>query len=94
MFSDSFHIIVLPDKTGSIASVFAVSTAPKDKAVDTTKMSKNKKKKLKKKMKKQQELLDKQMQQIEEVKAENCTQDQDGGEEMVCCYKSSFLGRP
>lgn len=61
----------------------AVSTAPKDKAVDTSKMSKNKKKKLKKKMKKQQELLDKQMQQIEEVKAENCTQDQDGGEEMA-----------
>ena len=50
--------------------MFAVSTAPKEKPVDTTKMSKNKKKKLKKKAKKQQQLLDLQMQQIEEVESE------------------------
>ncbi|XP_013384129.1 SRSF protein kinase 3 isoform X2 [Lingula anatina] len=45
----------------------AVSTAPKEKPPDPSKMSKNKKKKLKKKMKRQQELLEKQMQQLEEL---------------------------
>ncbi|KAK3103482.1 hypothetical protein FSP39_019567 [Pinctada imbricata] len=45
----------------------AVSTAPKEKPPDPTKMSKNKKKKLKKKAKKQQQLLEMQMQQIEEL---------------------------
>lgn len=47
--------------------LFTVSTAPKERAADPTKMSKNKKKKMKKKMKKQQALLEMQMQQIEEV---------------------------
>lgn len=44
-----------------------MSTAPKERAPDPSKMSKNKKKKMKKKMKKQQALLEMQMQQIEEV---------------------------
>ncbi|XP_041350045.1 SRSF protein kinase 3-like [Gigantopelta aegis] len=44
----------------------AVSTAPKEKPPDPSKMSKNKKKKLKKKMKKQQQLLEIQMRQINE----------------------------
>ena len=55
----------------------SVSTAPKEKPVDTTKMSKNKKKKLKKKAKKQQQLLDLQMQQIEEVENEKVGGDVD-----------------
>lgn len=46
-----------------------MSTAPKEKPVDSAKMSKNKKKKLKKKAKKQQQLMDLQMQQIEEVES-------------------------
>ena len=45
---------------------FTVSTAPKEKPPDPSKMSKNKKKKLKKKMKKQQQLLEIQMRQINE----------------------------
>ncbi|ELU03110.1 hypothetical protein CAPTEDRAFT_173738 [Capitella teleta] len=45
----------------------AVSTAPKEKAAPTGKLSKNKRKRLRQKMKRQQVLLDKQMQQIEEV---------------------------
>ncbi|XP_076447214.1 SRSF protein kinase 3-like isoform X2 [Babylonia areolata] len=44
----------------------AVSTAPKEKAVEA-KMSKNKKKKLKKKKKRQQQLIEMQMQQLEEI---------------------------
>ena len=47
-----------------------VSTAPKDRPVDTTKMSKNKKKKMKKKEKKKQQLMDLQMQQIVEADVE------------------------
>ncbi|XP_048738561.2 SRSF protein kinase 3-like isoform X2 [Ostrea edulis] len=54
-------------KLGSKLPGSAVSTAPKERAADPTKMSKNKKKKMKKKMKKQQALLEMQMQQIEEV---------------------------
>ncbi|KAL5013190.1 hypothetical protein ScPMuIL_007460 [Solemya velum] len=45
----------------------AVSTAPKERPSDPSKMSKNKKKKLKKKMKKQQQLLDLQLQQLQEI---------------------------
>ncbi|KAH3819608.1 hypothetical protein DPMN_121347 [Dreissena polymorpha] len=48
----------------------AVSTAPKERPNESSKMSKNKKKKLKKKAKKQQQLMDLQMQQISEVEME------------------------
>ncbi|XP_064604565.1 SRSF protein kinase 3-like isoform X2 [Liolophura sinensis] len=44
----------------------AVSTAPKEKGLDPSKMSKNKKKKLKKKIKRQQQLLEMQLQQMQE----------------------------
>jgi len=45
-----------------------VSTAPKElQSASTTNMSKNKKKKLKKKAKKKAELLEKQLQQLEEL---------------------------
>lgn len=54
-------------KLGAKLPGSAVSTAPKERAPDPSKMSKNKKKKMKKKMKKQQALLEMQMQQIEEV---------------------------
>lgn len=62
----------------------AVSTAPKEKAVDA-KMSKNKKKKMKKKKKRQQQLIEMQMQQLEELDREK---DGDGekvleGQEML-----------
>lgn len=53
--------------------IVTVSTAPKEKPVDASKMSKNKKKKLKKKAKKQQQLMDLQMQQITEVENEKVT---------------------
>ena len=47
---------------------FSVSTAPKElQSASTTNMSKNKKKKLKKKAKKKAELLEKQLQQLEEL---------------------------
>nr|XP_023422540.1 SRSF protein kinase 1 [Cavia porcellus] len=48
---------------------FSVSTAPQPKPAD--KMSKNKKKKLKKKQKRQAELLEKRMQEIEEMEKES-----------------------
>lgn len=48
----------------------AVSTAPKERPVESAKMSKNKKKKLKKKAKRQQQLMEIQMQQIQEVEVE------------------------
>lgn len=57
--------------------IITVSTAPKEKPVDASKMSKNKKKKLKKKAKKQQQLMDLQMQQITEVENEKVTQKTD-----------------
>ncbi|XP_061178750.1 SRSF protein kinase 3-like isoform X3 [Saccostrea echinata] len=57
-------------KLGAKLPGSAVSTAPKERAPDLGKMSKNKKKKMKKKMKKQQALLEMQMQQIEEVTAQ------------------------
>ncbi|KAI1230948.1 hypothetical protein IHE44_0008383 [Lamprotornis superbus] len=58
----------------------AVSTAPQPKPAD--KMSKNKKKKLKKKQKRQAELLEKRMQEIEEMEKEaNPGQTQPGEEE-------------
>lgn len=57
---------VTVDKSSFLSTV---STAPKEKPIDSTKMSKNKKKKLKKKAKKQQQLMDLQMQQIEEVES-------------------------
>lgn len=56
----------------------AVSTAPKEKAVEA-KMSKNKKKKLKKKKKRQQQLIEMQMQQLEELDKEKGTEE--GGED-------------
>ncbi|CAG5120632.1 unnamed protein product [Candidula unifasciata] len=48
----------------------AVSTAPKEKPQDLSKMSKNKKKKIKKKQKKQEQLLQIQLQQLEELDRE------------------------
>ncbi|XP_005103669.1 SRSF protein kinase 3 isoform X2 [Aplysia californica] len=48
----------------------AVSTAPKEKPPDMSKMSKNKKKKMKKKQKKQEQLIQMQMQQLEELDRE------------------------
>jgi len=48
----------------------AVSTAPKEKPQDLTKMSRNKKKKMKKKQKKQDALIQKQMEQLEELDRE------------------------
>ncbi|CAH1782643.1 unnamed protein product [Owenia fusiformis] len=57
-------------KLGTKMPGSAMSTAPKEKPADPTKMSKNKKKKLKKKQKKQAELLEKQQQQLEECERE------------------------
>ncbi|GFR75701.1 SRSF protein kinase 1 [Elysia marginata] len=48
----------------------AVSTAPKEKPQDFSKMSKNKKKKMKKKQKKQEQLIQIQLQQLEELDRE------------------------
>uniref|UniRef100_A0A0B7B2N2 non-specific serine/threonine protein kinase n=1 Tax=Arion vulgaris TaxID=1028688 RepID=A0A0B7B2N2_9EUPU len=48
----------------------AVSTAPKEKPQDLSKMSKNKKKKMKKKQKKQEQLIQMQMKQLEELDRE------------------------
>uniref|UniRef100_A0A0B7B5P1 non-specific serine/threonine protein kinase n=1 Tax=Arion vulgaris TaxID=1028688 RepID=A0A0B7B5P1_9EUPU len=48
----------------------AVSTAPKEKPQDLSKMSKNKKKKIKKKQKKQEQLLQIQLKQLEELDRE------------------------
>ncbi|CAG5114931.1 unnamed protein product [Candidula unifasciata] len=48
----------------------AVSTAPKEKPQDLSKMSKNKKKKMKKKQKKQEQLIQIQMKQLEELDRE------------------------
>ncbi|BFZ10437.1 hypothetical protein BsWGS_13475 [Bradybaena similaris] len=48
----------------------AVSTAPKEKPQDFSKMSKNKKKKMKKKQKKQEQLIQIQMKQLEELDRE------------------------
>lgn len=47
-----------------------VSTAPRDKPQDFSKMSKNKKKKIKKKQKKQEQLIQIQMKQLEELDRE------------------------
>ena len=47
-----------------------VSTAPKEKPQDFSKMSKNKKKKMKKKQKKQEQLIQIQLQQLEEIDKE------------------------
>jgi hypothetical protein len=44
-----------------------VSTAPKEKAPETTKASKNKRKKQKKKQKRQRELLEQQISQLREM---------------------------
>ncbi|XP_029428642.1 SRSF protein kinase 1 isoform X2 [Rhinatrema bivittatum] len=58
----------------------AVSTAPQPKI--TAKMSKNKKKKLKKKQKRQAELLEKRIQEIEEMEKESSpVQQEEGGED-------------
>ncbi|KAK6174863.1 hypothetical protein SNE40_013430 [Patella caerulea] len=54
-------------KTGAKLSGSAVSTAPKEKPVDPSKMSKNKRKKIKRKMKKQLKLIEINEQQMEEV---------------------------
>ncbi|BFZ08201.1 hypothetical protein BsWGS_11240 [Bradybaena similaris] len=51
----------------------AVSTAPKEKPQDLSKMSKNKKKKIKKKQKKQEQLLQIQLQQLEELDRKKST---------------------
>uniref|UniRef100_A0A6I8SU24 non-specific serine/threonine protein kinase n=1 Tax=Xenopus tropicalis TaxID=8364 RepID=A0A6I8SU24_XENTR len=57
----------------------AVSTAPPPK--QSTKMSKNKKRKLKKKQKRQAELLEKRVQEIEEMDREDENQDEDSTEQ-------------
>ena len=58
---------------------FSVSTAPKDYqgSEPSTKISKNKKKKLKKKAKRQAELLEKQIQQLEELKVPGDNEEKD-----------------
>ena len=49
---------------------FLVSTAPKEKPQDVSKMSKNKKKKMKQKQKKKDALIQIQLQQLEEIDRE------------------------
>ena len=50
--------------------LLSVSTAPKEKPAEPSKMSKNKRKKMKKKLKKQQMLIEKQLQQLQELDME------------------------
>ncbi|ESO82565.1 hypothetical protein LOTGIDRAFT_207425 [Lottia gigantea] len=54
-------------KTGTKLSGSAVSTAPKEKPIDPSKLTKNKRKKLKRKMKKQLQLIEMNEQQMEEA---------------------------
>jgi hypothetical protein len=68
--------------------LFTVSTAPKEKPPDPSKMSKNKKKKLKKKMKRQQELLEKQVQDLQELERE---EQEKVGDDDVCIGNLSFI---
>ncbi|KAK2526670.1 hypothetical protein Q9233_008440 [Columba guinea] len=70
-----------PPPSGSAGALFLkiVSTAPQPKPAD--KMSKNKKKKLKKKQKRQAELLEKRMQEIEEMEKEASPGQAQPGEE-------------